>query len=594
MNSFIIQIKEDISDYQEKFPNISNIDKEEWAFNFWVLDKLYSEDEESIESLIVDYKDKGIDCYVWHEDSHDLYIIQNKFYSENTPLSSDYIHEFLHRPLSYLENNSYTKCPELQSIYNKNCDYEDFSVHLCLYVTNNSCKTAKNIDSIQKFNADNVQKKCQAYLYSLDDIYDLYYNEPNVNKKTLEFEIETINKSTSLNINNTEYGMNQSIDARYTLVPVIQLYKLYAEAKKSGYPLFDANIREYLGASGAVNKKILNTLNDQKDRVNFFYYNNGITVIVDDFSSQRTKAGKNTFKIINPQIVNGCQTVSTINVALSNLKEELLEDSFKDTYVMLKILKIPNDNAALKQLYKNIVTYNNSQNSINEKTFVANSNEFRRLQSEFENKGLLMCIKQSDKHTFKTKYTTASTLLDLNKRLLEKFSIKHNAKTKDFIFDLEKFLQVILAFVDSPQNSIQNKSKLLKPDSEQYKKVVSFIKDPAVTISALIDLYLLYMRAEQEKKESKDGRSPIPLYLISCFSNFSCDKDPEKISEKLSDKVKIDRMLKLYTKSIKRYYVSWIRNNPNKDYNAMIKSTFDQDSMREHYEFELEFDVESD
>jgi len=82
MSDFKKQIEEDIADYAEKYPNLANIKKPEWAFNFWVLDKLFSEDEQLIEEKIVDYDDKGIDCYVWHEDMKDLYLIQNKFYSE--------------------------------------------------------------------------------------------------------------------------------------------------------------------------------------------------------------------------------------------------------------------------------------------------------------------------------------------------------------------------------------------------------------------------------------------------------------------------------------------------------------------------------
>ena len=94
MSDFLLQIKEDLSEYAEKFPNIANINKDEWAFNFWVLDKLYSEDENLIEDNILDYNDKGIDAYVWHEDLLDLYIIQNKFYTTSN-LSSSYVTELL-------------------------------------------------------------------------------------------------------------------------------------------------------------------------------------------------------------------------------------------------------------------------------------------------------------------------------------------------------------------------------------------------------------------------------------------------------------------------------------------------------------------
>lgn len=80
MSGFLNQIKEDIREYQSKYPYISNINKDEWAFNYWILDKLFYEDEELIEEKIIDYSDMGIDAYEIYEDTKDIYLIQNKFF----------------------------------------------------------------------------------------------------------------------------------------------------------------------------------------------------------------------------------------------------------------------------------------------------------------------------------------------------------------------------------------------------------------------------------------------------------------------------------------------------------------------------------
>lgn len=580
MSDFLLQIKEDLSDYAEKFPNIANINKDEWAFNFWILDKLYSEDENLIEDNILDYNDKGIDAYVWHEDLLDLYIIQNKFYTTSN-LSSSYVTEFLTRPLGYLETNTYTHSKELQDIFNKYKDDPDFNVYFYIYVTNNSCKTNTNIDIINKFNA--THKKYRAEIFSLDEIEQKYYKEPTTNKKQLTFEISTINKGTTLNINTQDYKMVQNIDARYALVPVIELYKLYTESISIGYPIFETNIREYLGASGTVNKKILQTLEDPEDRINFFFYNNGVTMIVDDFTTISHNQGKTKFQVNNPQIVNGCQTVSTINESLSKHSTTSLESTFKDTYVMLKILKIPGKDDSLQKLYKNIVTYNNSQNSINQKTFIANSEQFKRLQTEFERKGFLICIKQSDKNKYTSLYKKVSPLKDLNKKQLDKFGLENITKTKDLLIDLEKFLQVILAFITNPQNAVQNKSKLLNPNTTQYNDVMNFIKDPEVTINTLLEIYLLYLRAEQEKKSSTDGRTPIPLYLIHCFAKYSCNFNSANVLKELESNEKIEKLIALYKATIQGYSRGWKSKNLDKDYNAMIKASLEYQILDSTY-----------
>lgn len=576
MESFKKRIEEDLIDYAEKYPNITNIHKKEWAFNFWVLDKLFSEDEQLIEEKIVDYDDKGIDCFVWHEDLHDLYLIQNKYYSEESPISKDYVmNDFLTRAIGALEKGTYTRSKELQDIYNKYSQEEDFHIYFHLYVTNNSAKTTNILDAIAKFNQDFAYKKMQAKFFSLDDIQEMFYNEPITDKKSFRFTINTINKGTILNINNEAYKLTQAVDAKYVLTPILTIYRMMEEAQKIKYPLFDQNIREYLGASGGVNKKIKETLNSSVDRMNFFFYNNGITMIVNDIGKEENGKDGREFEVFDPQIVNGCQTVSTIYDTLSSLPVGSLEKEFENTYVMIKILKIPSNNESLKELYKNIVKYNNSQNAINEKTFTAISDVFKRVQIEFEAKGLLVSIKQSDKYTFTTKYKTATALMNDNSSFMKKFGLENLSKVKDFIVDLEKLLQVIVAFKNNPLDAVQNKAKLLKHDSPQHREVVEFIRNPQITSNDLVNLYLLYLRAENEKKKGGDAKVPNPFYLIYCFSRYECGGDVSKISATLCDKEKVDQIIKKYKLTLTRYYKTWVSKNPGKEYNDMIKSSID-------------------
>lgn len=582
MADFKKQIMEDIAEYQQRFPNVANIMKDEWAFNFWVLDNLFSEEEELIEEKIVDYDDKGIDCFVWHEDLHDLYLIQNKFYSEGTKITNDYVqNDFLTRALGALQKGTYYRSQELQDIYNKYSGEDDFCIHFHLYVTSNSSVSDKVRAGIAKFNQDNAAQRVDAKIFELDDIQELYYKEPLTDKKSFKFDIKTINKGTELSINNDAYKMTLALDAKYVLTPVVTIYKLYKAALKQKYPLFDENIREYLGSSGTVNKKIVATLKDPNDRSNFFFYNNGITMIVDDIGPACIQNNMRTFEVFDPQIVNGCQTVSTIYETLASLPEDSLEEEFASTFVMVKILKIPAENSKLKGLYRNIVTFNNSQNAITEKTFIAVQNVFRHLQSEFEWRGFLVCIKQSDKNSFANKYKTATHLLDNNSALLSKFKITDKKKTKDFIVDLEKLLQVFTAFISTPQDAIQNKSKLLKDQSAQNKRVIDFIKSPETTSNDLVNLYLLYLRAEQEKLASPEKKIPNPFYLIYCFARYECKGDASKISTLLSSADEIDNLMKRYKMTLRRYYKQWVKKNDGHEYNDMIKAVINTNLLDE-------------
>lgn len=71
------------------------------------------------------------------------------------------------------------------------------------------------------------------------------------------------------------------------------------------------------------------------------------------------------------------------------------------------------------------------------------------MQGEFEDKGFLLLIKQSDKQKFKDKYKSISGLKKLNDQNIKKFKLKEIKKLADMHIDLDKLLQVINAFVEA-------------------------------------------------------------------------------------------------------------------------------------------------
>lgn len=589
-NSFKSQIEADIAEYKEMYPNISNIKKDEWAFNYWVLDKIFFEDEEIIESKIIDYKDYGIDAYECFEDTKEVYLIQNKYYSESTAITADYVeNDFLCRSIGALENGTFKRSTELQSFFNKYKDDSDFTVYLQLFVTNN-IHSSEADEYIKKFNLDHP--KYIAKIFYLDDIEERYYNEVKENKKNLTVSISSINNGTILNINNAAYKLANVIDAKYVFTPVVSVFKMYEAAIKDGYPIFDKNIREYLGNRG-VNKNIYNTLINQEDRKNFFYYNNGITIICDKIDSPITKAQANSnlsvsFNIHNPQIVNGCQTVNSIYEVLKNINPSELYSQFKDTFVMLKILQIDRKSDDQQVLYRNIVKFNNSQNSIDEKTFVSNNGIFSRLQTEFENKGFLLLIKQSDKNKYTNKYKVVTKLIDSNSDRIRRFGLQPVKTAKDVFIPLEKLLQVICAFSSSGYVAYVKKSNMLKFNSEQYNTAISFIKKVS-SIDAILDLYLLYKRAEEEKNKKQDSRAPITYYLIDCFARYECkERTAELILSELVNSNKIERIITLYTRVTKAYIKEYYKKF-GVDYNKMIKQPINYeilDNSRDVYDEE--------
>ena len=435
---------------------------------------------------------------------------------------------------------------------------------------------------INEFNLKDT--KYVANIYYLNDIKEKYYGEFIYKQNNITVHIDTIVKGTILNINNSSYKLKNIIDARYVFTPITTIYKIYRDALEKQYPIFDKNIREYLGSTG-VNKKIIDTLTNKEDRVNFFYYNNGITLICKEMSTIKTiKSNFNRnaqFSVKNPQIVNGCQTVNSIYEVLKNVDPNSLEEDFKDTFVMLKVLQIDSKNDYEKELYENIVKFNNSQNSIDEKTFVSNNSMFLRFQREFEKRGFLLLIKQSDKNTYKNKYKSIATLQENAHKYLEKYNLEMK-KITDFFIPLEKLLQIILAFQAGGFEAFTKKSSLLKSDSQAYKIVTEFLKNDSVTYSSLIDLWLLYFLSEKHKKQSEDRHTPISYYLIDCFAKYDCgNRSVEMISEKLESYDQIKDIIKLYSAVTKAYTKEYFKIHEI-EYNLMIKRAVDY-SILEKY-----------
>lgn len=585
MSYFNNQIIEDIKYIQEEYSqNNTFLLKDEYAFNYWILTKLYNVEIEIADDFITEYNDKGIDCYVFFEDSKELFIIQNKYYSENTKINRNYIQDdFLIRPLNNLAKGNYRRSEALQNIFNKISDDHDYRIYLYMYVSNDN-KDDTVIDMFNKYqcNIPEIQCYVSAKIFYLSDINDLYFEERKINERSFSCEFYTVNDGTVLNIDKENYKLPNLIQAKYILTPVSLIYKILKKAKEKEYPLFAENIREYLGNKG-VNANIAKTLESEADRANFFYYNNGITVICDKMekSSSREVNLNKSIKTYNPQIVNGCQTVNTIFEVLKKERNDNdIEDKYKSTFVMVKILQLNASNEEDIKLYENIVKYNNSQNKIDEKLFAANTELFNNLKKELKLRGFLLAVKQSDNYSFKTN----EKLNDLRPHFTkyeQLFNISFS-KIDDLIIPLETLLQVILAFEHGGYQAYTKKNKVLKIDSSTNQSIIDFIKNGIYTIENILHIYLLYLKAEKEKKQSEDKRTPIPFYMIGFLGGRFTNKSEKTIKEAFSfifsDSSKLDAIY-LYYKKMTIQYKLMYNQQRDTDYNIMIKAPIDNEIL---------------
>lgn len=579
---FFQQIVNNIKEYQAEYPNNQNLRREDWAFNYWVLDKLYSVDEENIFDQIIDVHDKGIDCYFFDDDSNVLTLIQNKFYNPelSSALSCDYLQDLGILPLSLLKHNKYTHSKELQDTYNRLKRRQNYQIEFVLYITKVLTDDEKG-KLIRKFASSSDTENVKFDIKDLNDIYHDFYSDYSEGiAKKMDFDLKFKMSKMMLDMNDDEIQV--PIHAKYIMVPIIQFYKMMDQSKITGYNLFDENIRDYLGSNGKINSKIKDTLNDENDRKYFVYYNNGITVVCSSVAKNTAKTGDGeVLHIENPKIVNGCQTVSTIYEVLKNynyIHQNL--DCFNDVFVMTKFLDSSSIVDEKEDITKRIVERNNSQNSIDISVFNYRKKELKRIQEEFKNHGFLLMIKQSDKNTFTNEYTGAKfeNLKNMASEKTKKFGLNYN-KIGQFLIPLDKFLQVVYCFSQDAYHAYTKKSKVLK-DTKTHNDIINYIINNGL-LEDYLNLYLLYSRAEQDKKNQVygDDRTPIPLYLIDFFARYECDgRSISKLSMVLTDSTVINRFIEKYSRFTRSYAANYNQTN-NVDYNKMIKQKIDENIL---------------
>ncbi len=134
-----------------------------------------------------------------------------------------------------------------------------------------------------------------------------------------------------------------NITSLYFRLSAYQLCELIEEEIKQNKQrefLYSKNIRGYLGKKRKPNKMMQDTILDPNNSYYFQFYNNGITMICDDFEIPTLAVNKYNIRIKNPIIVNGLQTAETIYEFYNDPKKRNLLGS---VFIFIKICKINDD-----------------------------------------------------------------------------------------------------------------------------------------------------------------------------------------------------------------------------------------------------------
>lgn len=150
-----------------------------------------------------------------------------------------------------------------------------------------------------------------------------------------------------------------------------ELIRLYEE---HGDKLFQLNVRHYLGGN-IINKKIIQTASDPIFKDKFWFLNNGITIVCEDYEEIGITTENIKVKLKNLHIVNGTQTTRCVYEAYKTV------GNVDEVKILVKIFK------ADSSFSEKITETTNAQNPVNKRDLRSNDEIQKLLEKSLLDRG---------------------------------------------------------------------------------------------------------------------------------------------------------------------------------------------------------------
>ncbi|MBE9115412.1 AIPR family protein [Lusitaniella coriacea LEGE 07157] len=234
-------------------------------------------------------------------------------------------------------------------------------------------------NSISQFNKTICDFAREKELKISCEVWDLEkfqqeYEEHHPSSETLEgqsFKFK-LKSSQIIHMDFDDATLPQGWEVVVASLQGISLGKL---AQQLASKLFGLNVRFALGANKRI-KSIWESLVDPTDSQYFWLYNNGLTILCDDFKITNDSNGiPNAIIIENPQVVNGCQTVTAFKKCTGKYTDK--------PSVLARIIKPPSNSEGKKKSLL-IAEKTNSQNPVLSRDLRSNDTVQKRLRKSFD------------------------------------------------------------------------------------------------------------------------------------------------------------------------------------------------------------------
>jgi hypothetical protein len=469
--NIIDHIKNDIKNLANQ-ENLSNIGK---GFVLWILRNYFDLDDNTANQCLIDSpNDKRVDAFIDEDES--IKIIQCKYFSNIEKEVGDSEIVLFKGCLDWLKSPEEVKQLNLPRFYESSLIFSekwdegsDIQLHFFAFGKFSSEANHERI----LFNNSDLKERVQMYFHDIDDIVAIYTSKmltenPLAKEK---FKLELIPNEYFV-----RKGSMMSIVATIKGKDLVEMYRKYRDN------LFERNIRFYKGSrKGSINAKIIDTVLDNNEQKKFWYYNNGISFVCQNFFVN-DRITPPILEVEGFQVINGCQTTVCLHEAQQRVKEWMSIP--EEVQVVVRFIKAPVKEVDL------ITLYTNSQNPVSEIQLKSNDPIQKRLKDELAKFAppYFYSIKEGD---------------------WQKLSASDKKNYDNRIIELSKAAQAIYSFTTDPAFARRWKNKLF---SEKYSEI--FTKDMAVEeiilpwgILKFIDNKIAKYRIEEFNKLKKEHSS---------------------------------------------------------------------------------------
>lgn len=336
-------------------------------FVAWYLFNILHQDRNQTKDAITDgADDKQIDAIVINEETQTVYIIQGKYIAggvvDAAPLREVLSSWMQLRDLVRLQTISNQKLQRKLSEVALAFE-EEYEVCFELITTANLTVAAQNdLETFQRQLAEISENEDFDAIITVVDETEL--------ARRYELALETDNPQINyiIDLSESKY-MPVGIAGTQVVIAALPLKECVKIPGIKDGSLFQKNVRQSLGTSNAVNKKIRQTILGDKHK-DFFFFHNGITAICN-----RLEVCNNELQLYGLSVVNGCQSLNTI-LSCSETAKKL-----EETYVLFRFYEIPQRDRA------DLISINtNSQSAVKPRDLRSNDKRVLNLRRLFEQK----------------------------------------------------------------------------------------------------------------------------------------------------------------------------------------------------------------